>query len=103
MKHLLNGNYVWMAILLVGLGGCAGTSTSDSTGEYIDDATITTKVKTALINDPNVSALHISVETFKGAVHLTGTAETRDEANKATALARKVAGVKAVNNDIVVK
>ena len=74
MKNLFNTSrsWVWMAALLIGLAGCAGTQTRDSTGEYIDDAAITTKVKSAMIADKEVSALHISVKTIKGVVHLTG-------------------------------
>jgi osmotically-inducible protein OsmY len=92
-----------MAVLLIGMAGCAGTQTQDSTGEYIDDASITTKVKSVMVADTEVSALHISVETIKGVVHLTGSADTRHESDKAEMIARNVAGVKSVNNDIHVK
>ena len=103
MKNLLNRSWVWMAVLLIGLAGCAGTQTQDSTGEYIDDASITTKVKSVMVADTEVSALHISVETIKGVVHLTGNAGTRHESDKAAMIARNVAGVKSVDNDIHVK
>lgn len=103
MKSLMNKSSVLMVVLLIGLAGCAGTPTQDSTGEYIDDASITTKVKSGMIADKQVSALHISVETIKGVVHLTGSANTRQEANKAATIARGVAGVKSVDNDIHVK
>ena len=106
MKNLFNSSsrsWVWMAALLIGLAGCAGTQTQPSTGQYIDDAAITTKVKSAMIADKEVSAYPISVETIKGVVHLTGTADTRQEANKAATIARGVAGVKSVDNDIHVK
>ena len=92
-----------MAVLLIGLAGCAGTQTQESTGEYIDDATITTKVKSVMIADKEVSAFHISVETIKGVVHLTGSANTKQEADKAATIARDVAGVKSVDNGIHVK
>ncbi len=103
MKSLMNKSSVLMVVLLIGLAGCAGTPTQDSTGEYIDDASITTKVKSGMIADKQVSALHISVETIKGVVHLTGSADTRQEANKASTIARGVAGVKSVDNDIHIK
>ncbi|BAV34140.1 transporter [Sulfuricaulis limicola] len=103
MKSLFGKSWIWVAVLLIGLAGCAGTQTRDSTGEYIDDAAITTKVKSALIADKQVSAFPISVETVKGVVHLTGTADTRAEADKATTIARGVAGVKSVVNKIQVK
>jgi osmotically-inducible protein OsmY len=104
MKNLFaSRNWIWMAMLLIGLTGCAATQTRESTGEYIDDAAITTKVKSALIADKEVSAFPISVETIKGVVHLTGTADTRAEADKAATIARGVAGVKSVDNDIHIK
>jgi hyperosmotically inducible protein len=105
MKNLFNSgkSWVWMAALLIGLAGCAGTQTSQSTGEYIDDAAITTKVKSALISDSEVSAFPINVDTTNGVVHLTGTADTRAEADKAARIARGVAGVKSVVNKIQVK
>jgi len=103
MKFLLNRSWVWMAVLLIGLAGCAGTRTQDSTGEYIDDASITTKVKSVMVADTEVSALHISVETIKGVVHLTGSANTPHEYDKAAMIARNVAGVKSVDNDIHIK
>jgi hyperosmotically inducible periplasmic protein len=103
MTILLNRSWVWMAVLLIGLAGCAGTQTQDSTGEYIDDASITTKVKSVMVADTEVSALHISVDTIKGTVHLTGSANTQHESDKAAMIARNVAGVKSVDNDIHVK
>ncbi len=92
-----------MAVFLAGLAGCAATRTQDSTGEYIDDASITTKVKSEMVADKDVSALHIDVKTTKGVVSLTGSADTSQEANKAVSIANGVAGVKSVENDIVVK
>ncbi|MDO8705255.1 MAG: BON domain-containing protein [Sulfuricaulis sp.] len=103
MKILMNKSWVGMAVLLIGLAGCAGTQTQPSTGEYIDDASITTKVKSEMIADKGVTAHHISVETIKGVVYLTGSADTSQESNKAATIARGVAGVKSVNNDIHVK
>jgi len=105
MKNLFNSrsSLVWMAVLLIGLTGCAGTTTRDSTGEYIDDASITTKVKSVMVADSEVSALHIGVETNKGVVHLTGSADTRHESDKAAMITRNVAGVKSVENDIHIK
>lgn len=100
MKNLLNRNWISMAVLLFGLTACAGTQSQDSTGEYIDDASITAKVKLGMVADSEVSALNIRVETIKGIVHLTGSADSKHESNKATTIARNVAGVKSVNNDI---
>jgi osmotically-inducible protein OsmY len=86
--------------LFAALAGCASTPSSDSTGEYIDDATITTKVKAAFVKDDEVSALHIHVTTYKGVVQLSGFADNKDEIDRAVDLARNVNGVKSVKNDI---
>ncbi len=95
--------YAQLVIAIVVLAGCAATPTQESTGEYLDDTTITTKVKTALLNDPQVSGLAINVETFKGTVQLSGFADSEDESQRAAELARSVDGVQAVRNDIRLK
>jgi hyperosmotically inducible periplasmic protein len=92
------------AFTLGGLtGGCAATSTSDSTGEYVDDATITTKVKAALLDDAAVKSFEIKVETFKGVVQLSGFVDNSDQKSTAEKDASAVAGVKDVKNNITVK
>jgi osmotically-inducible protein OsmY len=83
--------------------GCAATRTHESTGEYVDDSTITTKVKSAVFADPSLKVLQINVETFKGVVQLSGFVDTRQNATKAAEVARGVTGVKSVKNDLVVK
>ncbi|HEX2201263.1 MAG TPA: BON domain-containing protein [Gammaproteobacteria bacterium] len=90
-------------ITVLCLAACAATSTDESTGEYIDDAAITTKVKTALLQDPEVSGLDINVETFKGTVQLSGFANTERERQRAGTLARLVEGVQSIQNDIELK
>ena len=97
-KHL-----VAAALAVVLLGGCAGSPTQESTGEYIDDTTLTSKVKTTLLQDPQVSGLAINVETFKGEVQLSGFATTEAERQRAESLASSVDGVAAVKNDILLK
>ena len=91
------------ALAVVLLGGCAGSPIQESTGEYIDDTTLTSKVKTTLLQDPQVSGLAINVETFKGEVQLSGFANTEAERQRAAVLASKVPGVVAVTNDIRLK
>lgn len=83
--------------------GCAGTKNVESTGEYFDDSIITTKVKTSIIGDPKLKTLQISVETFKGVVQLSGFVNSNEAANRAVDLARRVKGVKQVNNSLIVK
>ena len=74
-----------------------------SVGETIDDATITTRVKTSLLNDPEVGGLRIDVDTFKGVVTLSGRVKTRDEEARALALARKIGGVADVKSTLQIQ
>jgi len=60
------------AFLLVSVVGCASTSKSEGTGEYVDDSVITTKVKAAIFNEPGLKSFEINVETYKGVVQLSG-------------------------------
>jgi osmotically-inducible protein OsmY len=83
--------------------GCAGTATRESTGEYIDDATTTTKVKAAFVKDPVVSAMDVKVDTFKGTVQLSGFVDTAEQKTRAEQIAAGVSGVSAVRNNITVK
>jgi osmotically-inducible protein OsmY len=82
---------------------CSSTPTRESTGEYIDDATITAKVKAAFVKDPTVHALNINVDTFKGVVQLSGFANNAQEKTQAEQVARSVQGVTNVQNNITLK
>lgn len=90
-------------MVLATLIGCAGTSRSEGTGEYIDDAVITTKVKAAIFNDPSLKSAEINVETFKGVVQLSGFVNSRADINQAVTVARSVKGVTSVKNDMRLK
>ncbi len=94
---------VLVCALSVTLVACAGTSTRESTGEYIDDTVLTSRVKSLLLNDPQVSGLAVNVETFKGTVQLSGFVKTVAERNRAVQLARGVTGVRQVKNDILIR
>ena len=83
--------------------GCASTPTREGTGEYVDDSVITSKVKTELGADKMVSLVQISVETYKGVVQLSGFVNSREQADHAAAIARKVKGVREVKNSLIVK
>lgn len=85
------------------LPACAPTATQESTGEYVDDAVITTRVKAAYATDPMVKATEVKVETYKGIVQLSGFVDTPEAKRRAEELARQVKGVRDVKNDIVVK
>ena len=93
------------ATLLVAatLAGCAGSSTKESTGGYIDDTVVTTKVKTALFNDKEIKSSEMSVQTFKGRVQLSGFVSSVDSAKRAVEVTRKVQGVRMVENDLRIK
>jgi osmotically-inducible protein OsmY len=88
---------------LMSVAGCASTETRSSTGEYIDDTVITAKVKSAIMSDSDVKFTEVNVETFKGVVQLSGFVSSREEINRAVALAREVDGVTSVKNDMRVR
>ena len=83
--------------------GCAVTRDQSTVGEYVDDATVTTRVKAKFAEDPTVSAMSISVETLKGTVQLSGFAKSSDEKYSAQRIAQGVSGVKMVKNEITVR
>jgi osmotically-inducible protein OsmY len=85
------------------LAACAGSPTKDSTGQYVDDTTITTKVKSALLADGAVKSFEIKVETFKGVVQLSGFVDTEDQRAAATKDAMGVAGVTDVKDNLTLK
>jgi len=93
-----------VGLLLVALmAGCAGSATRESTGEYIDDSSITASVKAAIYNDPMLKVGQISVESHKGVVQLSGFVDSKQAAGRAAELARSVKGVKSVKNSLIVK
>jgi osmotically-inducible protein OsmY len=85
------------------LSACASTKTQEGTGEYVDDTVITTKVKTAILNDASLKSAEINVETFKGRVQLSGFVASQADITHAAALARDVKGVTSVANDMRLK
>lgn len=86
-----------LLMLMPVVAGCGKT-----VGETIDDATITTRVKTALLNDPDVGGLRIDVDTTRGIVTLSGTVRSPSEEQRAVALARKTSGVVDVKSTLQV-
>ncbi|MCX2867282.1 BON domain-containing protein [Kluyvera cryocrescens] len=90
-------------LVAISLSGCAGSSTKESAGGYIDDTVITTKVKTALFGDKNIKSSEINVQTFKGRVQLSGFVSSSADANRAVELTRQVQGVRVVENDMKIK
>jgi osmotically-inducible protein OsmY len=76
------------------------TACGKTVGQTIDDTTITTRVKTAMLNDPAVGGLRIDVDTFKGAVTLSGRVKSQAEKDQAITLARRVSGVTEVKDNL---
>jgi osmotically-inducible protein OsmY len=91
------------AILLSAVIGCAGNAHKESTGEYVDDSWITSKVKAAFVNDKTLKASEINVETYKGKVQLSGFVGDPGDVSHAGDVARGIKGVTSVKNDLHVK
>lgn len=106
-KSLFSAMFLAAALVsgagLATVAGCASTETQSSTGEYIDDTLITAKVKTAIMNDPDISAAEINVETFKGVVQLSGFVSEPADMDRAVVVARGIHGVVSVKSDMRVK
>ena len=100
IKHLMT---IVFALIITTMLGCAGTATTEGTGEYVDDTVITTKVKAAIFNEPTLKSAEINVETFKGIVQLSGFVRSTASINKAIEVARSVGGVKSVKNSLQLK
>lgn len=97
------GRFLASFAVVLALAACAATPQRESTGEFIDDSVLTTKVKAVLLHDPAVSGLAVNVETFKGVVQLSGFVKSAAERDKAAELARAVPGVKQVKNDLLLR
>ena len=103
MQQLKRMTTFFCAALLMSAVGCASTAKQEGTGEYVDDTVITTKVKTAIFNEPTLKSAEINVETFKGVVQLSGFVSTQANIYKAADVARNVGGVTNVRNDMRLK
>jgi osmotically-inducible protein OsmY len=95
--------YLILLMLVATFAGCASTRTHESTGEYVDDSVITTKVKSLLAEDDFLKSFQIGVETDKGRVQLSGFVNSQQAVNKAGEIARSVKGVRSVRNNMIVK
>jgi osmotically-inducible protein OsmY len=95
--------YFVLVMLMVAFVACASTSKQESTGQYVDDSVITTKVKSLLAADDFLKSFEISVETYKGTVQLSGFVGSQKAVDKAGEIASSVKGVKSVKNDLIVK
>ena len=98
MKPRLTATLLALVLSLPLFAACGKT-----VGDTIDDATVTTRVKTAFINDPLVGALRIDVDTFKGVVTLSGRVKSKEEEAKAIAIARSIKGVTDVKSTLQIE
>jgi osmotically-inducible protein OsmY len=103
MKNLKIASTLIAALMLSTIVGCTSTPKQESTGQYIDDTVITTAVKAAILNEPSLKVSEINVETFKGAVQLSGFVRSEDNIITAMNVTRGVNGVKSVKNDMRLK
>jgi osmotically-inducible protein OsmY len=103
MKKLTWTYALIAAVMMTGIVACASTPTHESTGQYMDDSLITTKVKAEIVNEPSLKATEINVETFKGVVQLSGFVSSDTAMQRAVEIARNVKGVVSVKNDMRLK
>ena len=103
MNNFTRVAVLFAAVSLTALAGCASSQKQESTGQYVDDTAITTKVKAAIFNEPALKSAEINVETFKGRVQLSGFVSTRANIDRAVTVAQGVGGVTSVANDMRVK
>ncbi len=102
MKRTLSVTAIALASVLA-FTACAETSTSQSTGAYVDDSAITGKVKTAILTDPALNVMQIDVTTYQNVVQLSGFVDTPQMVARAGSVAKQVNGVTSVKNDLIVK
>lgn len=98
----LAGTLFLLGALFAPLQAISKDTTTDTAGQYVDDASITAKVKAVFAEDKLIKGREISVRTDHGVVDLTGTVNSKAESNRATNLATKVKAVSAVHNNLVV-
>jgi osmotically-inducible protein OsmY len=95
--------YLVLIMLVATFMACASSPKQESTGEYVDDSVITTKVKSLLAADDFLKSFQIGVETYKGTVQLSGFVNAQNAVDKAVEITRSVKGVKSVKNNLIVK
>ena len=95
--------YAMAASTLLAMSACAVTRGQQTTGAYIDDSAITASVKSRFVENKEVDAAAISVETLNGTVMLSGFAKNSNEKAAAETIAKKVEGVRLVKNEIAVR
>jgi hyperosmotically inducible protein len=102
-KDRLNTAGMGIALALMLLGGCAPIEGRETAGQYVDDATVSTKVRAQLVSNQSLKGFDIHVETMQDVVQLSGFVDSLDQKTQAEQIARGVNGVRGVRNDIVVR
>jgi osmotically-inducible protein OsmY len=92
-----------IGLALALLAGCAPIRGRETAGEYVDDATISTKVRAQLVGDQSLKAFDVHVETMQGTVQLSGFVDSAAQKDQAQRIAAGVSGVHAVRNDLLVR
>ncbi len=90
-------------MLIAAAVGCQSTATQRSAGETVDDTTLTSRVKSNIIADQELSAFQIDVDTYRGVVQLNGFVDSQETANRAVEVASNTAGVESVENNLQIK
>lgn len=99
-KHF---SMLFMAFALIALVGCSVASGQKTAGEFVDDSVITTRIKAAFVQDDQLKVTEIKVETYRGAVQLSGFVGSKAQADRAVVVARGIQGVKSVSNDMRIR
>ncbi|MDD5167309.1 MAG: BON domain-containing protein [Syntrophales bacterium] len=92
-----------LLMLIATFAACAATPVRESTGEYVDDSVVTTKIKSLLASDDFLKSFQISVESRRGIVQLSGFVDSQKAVDKAGEIAKSVKGVNDVRNNLIVK
>jgi len=102
-KNILLVGSLVLVVLAVAFASCVSSSNRESTGQYVDDSVITTKVKSLLAEDDLLASFQVGVETYKGVVQLSGFADSQAAVDEAGRIAGSVTGVSSVKNNLIVK
>jgi osmotically-inducible protein OsmY len=100
-RRLLLSSFAVASVAL--LAACAGSPRTESTGEYVEDSVITTRLKAAVLAEPSLRSMEINVETFKGRVQLSGFVNSQADIDRTVAMVRGMSGVSSVKNDMRLK